>query len=268
MKIFAISDLHISFYKSKPMDIFGSQWLDHHDKIANNWNKTVGEEDFVLLAGDISWAKKFEEATPDFEFIADLPGKKIIIRGNHDYWWTSIGKLRKKTLPNIFFIQNDALNFPLVSKKWQGITVGGTRLWNYPFVNWPKTTEKMEEQLNNSHSQKVIVDSRAQQTDVGKKQDEKIRQRELLRMEMSLQKMAVDNHLKIFLTHYPPLGEDGGRNQITSLLTKNQIDICLFGHLHGIDAPTEGFDYVRDEVRYLLTSCDHIGFCPKMIIDL
>ena len=109
MKIFAISDLHLSFNCDKPMDIFGGNWENYTDKIRNNWIETVDDEDIVLIAGDISWAMKLDEATSDLEWVDKLPGKKIIIKGNHEYWWKSISAVRS-VLPNsISAIQNDCI---------------------------------------------------------------------------------------------------------------------------------------------------------------
>ena len=109
MKIFAISDLHLSFMVEKPMDIFGGNWENYTDKIKANWEKLVGDDDVVLIAGDISWAMKMEETKKDLEFIHSLPGKKVIIRGNHEYWWHSISKVRSILPESIFALQNDSI---------------------------------------------------------------------------------------------------------------------------------------------------------------
>ena len=109
MKVFAISDLHLSINNPKPMDIFGPVWDNYLDKIILDWKSKVGMEDVVLLAGDHSWAMKLEDATSDLEFISSLPGIKILIRGNHDYWWSAIGKVRSKLPQNMYALQNDSL---------------------------------------------------------------------------------------------------------------------------------------------------------------
>lgn len=109
MKVFAISDLHLSINNPKPMDIFGPVWDNYLDKIILDWKSKVGKEDVVLLAGDHSWAMKLEDATSDLEFISSLPGIKILIRGNHDYWWSAIGKVRSKLPQNMYALQNDSL---------------------------------------------------------------------------------------------------------------------------------------------------------------
>ena len=109
MNVFAISDLHLSVNNPKPMDIFGPQWESYLDKIFLDWQEKVEEDDLVLLAGDFSWAMKLEDSVSDFEMIKKLPGKKVIIRGNHDYWWKSITAVRKILPENFYAIKNDAL---------------------------------------------------------------------------------------------------------------------------------------------------------------
>ena len=128
MKVFAISDLHLSVNNPKPMDIFGPAWENYIEKIFVDWREKVGEEDLVLLAGDFSWAMKLEDSIADFQMLEDLPGKKIIIRGNHDYWWNSISAVRKILPKNFYAIQNDALKFGK-------FIICGTRLWNLPYDN-------------------------------------------------------------------------------------------------------------------------------------
>ena len=125
MKIFAISDLHLSNSCDKPMDIFGGNWEGYTDKIIQNWNKRVGTEDLVLIAGDISWAMKLEEAQADLDWIDKLPGRKIIIKGNHEYWWKSISAVREILPQSIMAIQNDAI-------KIDDFIICGTRGWTVP----------------------------------------------------------------------------------------------------------------------------------------
>lgn len=123
MKVFAISDLHLSINNPKPMDIFGPAWDNYLDKLTDDWKEKVGEEDVVLLAGDHSWAMKLEDARLDLDFISSLPGKKILIRGNHDYWWSAIGKVRNALPMNMYAIQNDSL-------KIDNYIFCGTRGWS------------------------------------------------------------------------------------------------------------------------------------------
>ena len=160
MKVFAISDLHLSVNNPKPMDIFGPVWENYLDKIFADWKEKVSEDDLVLLAGDFSWAMKLEDTKDDFALLADLPGKKVMVRGNHDYWWKSISAVRGILPKDFYAIQNDAI-------KIGNYIICGTRLWNLPTMSKTQSEE-----------------------------DEKIYKRELLRLEMTLQaanKLKADN---------------------------------------------------------------------------
>ena len=125
MRVFAISDLHLSNACDKPMDIFGGRWVGYTQKIEKAWNETVQKDDLVLIAGDISWAMKLEEAVPDLLWIDSLPGNKIIIKGNHEYWWKSVSAVRQVLPASIQAIQNDAI-------KLDGLVICGTRGWDIP----------------------------------------------------------------------------------------------------------------------------------------
>jgi predicted phosphohydrolase len=171
MKIFSISDLHLSINNPKPMNIFGPAWDNYIDTITKDWKEKVGEEDVVLIAGDISWAMKFEDAKPDIDLISNLPGKKIMIRGNHDYWWKSISAVRNLLDENFFALQNDHV-------KIGEYIFCGTRGWQVP--------EKSQS-----------------------KEDEKIYKRETLRLQLSLESAKKEQEKNpgskiICLIHYPP----------------------------------------------------------------
>jgi len=245
MKIFGIGDLHLSFSTNKPMDIFGPHWQDHAARIERNWQEKVSSQDIVLIPGDISWAVRYEEADPDLRFIAALPGKKVIIRGNHDYWWPSISKLRKTAPETLYFIQNDALRFP-------GVRITGTRLWEYPFIRWdgglegPVATPPLDAQT------------------------QKLQKREIERLKRCLESLElVGRGLKIVLTHFPPLGPDLTPNIITDLMSSHGVRLCVFGHIHEPpEIRTPPIDHVVKGVRYVLTSCDQIDFNPKMLMEL
>ena len=222
MKVFAISDLHLSLHNSKPMDIFGSAWDNYVEKIFEEWKEKVSEEDLVLLAGDFSWAMTLENTKKDFDLLATLPGKKILIRGNHDYWWKSISAVRKFLPPNFFAIQNDAIKF-------DKIIICGTRGWSIP--------EKPE----NSNAE-----------------DAKILKREEIRLELSLQaatklKTSQDDKI-ICMIHFPPTNFKKEENAFTNLLKEYKVDAVVFGHLHGYkNIPIK---YLRENTPYYLTSCD------------
>ncbi len=224
MSIFAIADLHISGDQTKPMDIFGSQWENHFDKIKNAWEEQVKEDDLVLIPGDISWALELEKALTDLNEIHLLPGKKVMIKGNHDYWWGGIGKLRSALPSTLFALQNDALEI-------NGHVLVGTRGWLMPGM--PGFTQE----------------------------DDKIFKRELLRMEMSLQAGERKNPLakKIALIHYPPFNEKQEDSPWTQLFEKYGVKQVVYGHLHG-GAIKNGFTGTKGEIEYFLVSCDSLNF--------
>lgn len=223
MKIFAISDLHLSVNNPKPMDIFGPTWDNYVDKIFADWKEKVSEEDLVLLAGDFSWAMKLEETAADFEMLKNLPGKKIIIRGNHDYWWKSISAVRSVLPPNFYAIQNDAIKF-------DNVIVCGTRLWNLPDGKKPLTEE-----------------------------NEKIYKRELIRLELTLQscqKLKAEGDIIVCMLHYPPYTFKEEDNAVTELLEKYQVNFVVYGHIHAYRKQALVLD--KNGIKYFLTSCDLI----------
>ncbi len=225
MKVFAISDLHLSINNPKPMNIFGPTWEGYLDKIFSDWKNKVGEDDLVLLAGDFSWAMKLEETKPDFELLKNLPGKKIIIRGNHDYWWKSISAVRDFIPASFYAIQNDALKFG-------NYIICGTRLWNIPDTN-----KSMSEE------------------------DRKIYNRELIRLEMTLQsaqKLKTSDEDKIIcMLHYPPYTFKEEDNEVTNLIEKYNVSKVVYGHIHA--NCKQNLVLNKNGVEYYLTSCDIVG---------
>ena len=223
MKVFAISDLHLSINNSKPMDIFGPVWEGYLDKIFAEWKEKVGENDIVLLAGDLSWAMKMEEVESDIDLLASLPGKKVIIKGNHDYWWKSISALRNNLPFGFYAIQNDAIRF-------DGVVVCGTRGW-----------KGVEKNINLSA------------------EDQKIFDREVIRLELTLQsaqKMMQEGDRLICMMHYPPLSFARDESAFTQLLEKYNVDQVVFGHLHGYKNLETHF--FKNNIEYFLTSCDQV----------
>lgn len=224
MKIFAIGDLHLSVNNPKPMDIFGPQWEGYVDKIFCDWKEKVGTHDLVLLPGDFSWAMKLEDAKSDFELIKDLPGKKIIIRGNHDYWWASISAVRAALPENIFAIQNDAMKFG-------DVIVCGTRGWMVPEEGASVTPE-----------------------------NEKIFKREVIRLELTLQaakKLQTNGEKIVCMMHYPPCNFHRRQSEFTELIEKYGVSCVVFGHLHGYKRAETKFSL--GSAVYYLTSCDIVG---------
>ncbi len=248
MPIWAIADLHLSCgVPDKTMDVFGMQWINHAEKIEEAWRALVCKEDLVLIPGDISWAMHLEEAKPDLEWIDQLPGTKVMIKGNHDYWWGSLLKLKTILPTSCHLIQNNSYH-------WGDAAIAGARLWDVPGLDFTSVInyEKNERAKNltaHDHSE----------------EKEKIYFRELGRLETSLKAMNPKAKLKIAMTHYPPVGLDGQTTAATDLLEKYGVNICVFGHLHNVKPGMQLFGEFRG-VRYFLTACDSLDqFKPLRI---
>ncbi len=225
MALYAIADLHLSLGADKPMDVFWG-WKDYVPRLKANWNRLVKPEDTVVLPGDISWAMKLENAIEDFSFIDRLPGRKIILKGNHDYWWTTVSKMNAfcaaQGFGTIHFLNNN-------SYLEEDVAICGTRSWLF---------------------------------DVGQPHDLKVMNRELGRLRSSLES-AQDAEKLVFL-HYPPLYPTGNAQEIVALLHEFGVRECWYGHLHGgsIRGAIQG---EVDGIRYRLISADALGFCPLRI---
>ncbi len=222
MKVYAISDLHLSSAVDKPMDVFGTEWDNYFEKITADWNAKVTNEDVVLIGGDISWGISIEEATPDFALLSALPGKKVVLRGNHDYYWNSLGKMRT-AFPDFLFLQNNCIRI-------SNLLIVGSRGWNIP-------------------------------TKDSTSDDVKIYQRELIRLKMSLDAMKeqrCDDDKVIALLHFPPFDVLFNDSEVTSLLQEYKVDKVLYGHLHGKNARVNPI-VNKNGIDYMLTSCDLIG---------
>lgn len=248
MAIWAIADLHLSFAtRGKGMDLFGPEWAIHFEKVRQHWLRCITSDDLVLLAGDLSWAKKFDEAHVDLTWLHLLPGTKVIIRGNHDYWWTSIEKMKKSLPSSIHIVQNNHF-------LWKDIAIGGARLWDTPEFNFAQYTIYKENPKENTQQTSTLHD------------DEKIFTRELGRLRLSLESMPANVQQKIVMTHYPPLSADLKDSQASQLLEQYQVDTCVFGHLHSLDRALPMFGE-KNGVKYVLTSCDYLNFCPILVRD-
>ena len=234
MKIWAISDLHLSFACNKPMDIFGGAWPNHTEKISEHWRELVAEDDYVLLGGDISWGMKLEEAIPDLEWIDKLPGKKIMIKGNHEYWWKSISAVRSILPPSIQAIQNDCVRID------EKTLVCGTRGWTVP-----------------EHGKQL------------EKEDDKLYKRETERLKLTLadmQKQRKTGDRVICMIHYPPYNMTKEDSNFTKLLEEYKVDKVIFGHLHGKVVNMEKV-LERNGVVYYFTATDHINNTPVLIYE-
>jgi len=219
--IYSISDLHLGTCVDKPMDIFGKQWEGHFDKVKKDWREKVSPEDVVLIAGDISWAMSLEEAKEDLLSLADLPGQKVLLKGNHDYWWQSLGKVRGILPSDFHVVQNNVI-----------------RIGKY-----------------------LICGSRGWTTESDLEEDKKIYARELIRLELSLKEMEKERKegdIVIGMTHYPPFDVSQEPTSVTELFTEHKVDTVVYGHLHG-NSYAKRKVYIGG-VRYLLTSCDLVDF--------
>jgi len=248
MSVWAIADLHLSFdVPDKEMDVFGENWKNHPEKIKKHWLEKIKDDDLVLLPGDISWAMKPENAKADLEWIHALPGTKVMIRGNHDYWWYSLKKVSEILPPSIHLVQNNVF-------KWNNLVVGGARMWDTPEYSFNKFTHYLENPREN-----VL-------TKVENPEEiEKIFVRELSRLETSLKLFPKDASIRIAMVHYPPIGADLQPSRLSALLEKYGVSICVFGHLHNIRAHSLPFG-TRNGVRYILTACDYLDFNPIRVI--
>lgn len=245
-RIFAIGDLHLSFgIPNKSMEVFGENWKGWSDQIAFHWKQTVQKEDLVLIPGDISWAMRLEEALPDLEWIDHLPGIKVLIKGNHDYWWSSKNKIQKILPPSLHILQNDSFHF-------QSVAISGARLWDTQEFRFSSYID-----INESPSSKALL--LPEEKDLEK--EEALFQRELGRLELSLKAMDPQSPLKICMTHYPPIGANLQDSRASQLLERYGVSISIFGHLHNVKKEVPLFGK-KGEIHYFLTSCDYLHFKP------
>lgn len=233
MKIFAISDLHLSSACEKPMNIFGTVWDAHWEIIRKDWTEKVGKDDLVLMAGDTSWAMSLTDALPDLKAISALPGKKVLIRGNHDYWWASRKKLRESVPQSIVCLQNDAVRIG-------NCVICGSRGWTVP-EPFTKQTEE----------------------------DKHIYEHELLRFRLSLEegkKLLQEGDKLYVLSHYPPFHSRFDDSDFTKLFEEYGVTAVVYGHLHGSASRiTPQVD--KSGILYHLTSCDLMSMKLKLLSE-
>ncbi len=223
MKIWAISDLHLSTTGEKPMDVFGANWVGYVEKIVADWKTKVEDGDVVLICGDISWAMTLENALKDLSVVAPLKGKKILIRGNHDYWWHGIGKIRAALPENMYALQNDSM-------KIENVVFCGSRAWCVP--GSPDFDEA----------------------------DEKIFLREAERLRLSFhcaKKLREEGDKLVALVHYPPFNVRRENSLFTDMFEENKVDAVVYGHLHGKESRGDKL-VKKNGIDYYLTSCDMV----------
>ena len=229
MALYAIGDLHLCLGAEKPMDVFGGAWVGYMDKLREGFAK-VKAEDTVVLLGDLSWALDLDNAAADFAWINEIPGRKIILKGNHDYWWNTQTKFAR------FCKDNGFTNLNILNNncfEYDGWAICGTRGWFF------------EEDRGSDHDKKVF-------------------NRELIRLETSL-KAAGDLPKMVFL-HYPPLYKGYKCQEIIDLMHKYGVRRCFYGHLHG-QSHGLAMEGLWDGIEYRLVSADHIGFVPFTVIS-
>lgn len=229
MAIFAIADLHLSFNDNKPMNIFGEKWQNHEEKIKKDWLEKVTENDTVLLPGDFSWSMYLKDTNADFEYLSELPGRKILLKGNHDYWWSTLNKMQKyieeNNFRNIDFLYNN-------SYEVEGNIIAGTR-------GWVQSNEE---------------------------EDKKMINRESIRLELSIkygiQKFGDDKPI-IICMHYPPYTNYNKQNLIDSpfieIMRKYNVKKCIYGHLHG-ESIKEAIQGNIKGIDTTLVSADGVNF--------
>lgn len=230
MRLFAISDLHLSLGVDKPMDIFGEHWVGHEQRMRESWDAMVGPDDWTLCGGDTSWGLTLEEAMPDLKWLGERPGNKVLIRGNHCTWWPrgvpARNKLQAIMHPSIRLLQNNAIALP------DGSVVIGTRLWDPPGSPW-----------SDPNAEKVFA-------------------RELVMLQISIDEgMKLPGRRTIALVHYPPRYSDGRETPAVPILKAAGVSICVYGHLHGKDI-AHGFVGESGGIRYVIASVDAIDFKP------
>jgi predicted phosphohydrolase len=238
MGLYAIGDLHLSFGGDKPMDIFGPRWANHAERLRDAWSATVAADDVVVVAGDVSWAMHLSGFAPDLAFLDGLPGRKVLMRGNHDYWWTTLAKMERfledHGFTTVSFLRNSGIRVPGPVEESPGTVVCGTRGWLLP-----------EDPAFGGEDEKVLA-------------------REVGRLKLSLAEgeriRRMGDRLVVAL-HYPPLAATRAPTAFSEILESHGVELCVYGHLHG-EAAARGISGTVRGVRYVNASADHIGFKP------
>jgi hypothetical protein len=231
MNVYAIADLHLSFSvgPEKSMDMFGNAWVNHAERLKTNWEKIITDDDLVIMPGDFSWALRLEETGPDFAYFNSLPGKKLMIRGNHDLWWAGVSKMRKM-YPDIVFLQNDSY-VPEHEGDTAPFAVIGSRGWLSPGDNEFKEDT-----------------------------DRKIYERERMRLELSFKSLGEAKYDRLICAiHYPPQG-------FMDLFEEYHVNNVVYGHLHGENAFKNGPEGLINGIEYRLVSLDRLNCVPQLIM--
>ena len=229
MALYVIGDLHLSLTGEKPMDVFGEKWANHVERTREAFSH-LHDDDVTVLAGDSSWGMSLDGAREDFAFIDALPGKKILLKGNHDYWWTTVSKMKK------FFADNGFTTLDILHNNcffYGDYAICGTRGWFY------------EEDAAGTHTGKMLA-------------------REALRLEASFQ--AAEGRPILCFLHYPPIYQGYQCPELLTIIDRWRVERCYYGHLHGV-THKRAFEGKRSFTDYSLISADYLGFAPKKVLD-
>jgi len=252
MKLFALSDPHLSFgTPNKAMDRFGPQWVGHAQKIAAAWRERVGADDVVLVPGDISWASTLEQARPDLAFLGELPGHKVLLKGNHDYWWSTISKVRAALPPKMHAVQGEVVRIG-------ALAISGTRLWDQPGVSF-------RDWIDWQPRDGGMVSAEPEGDDAA--EAARIFERELGRLERAMGALHDAGHdvaRRVAITHYPPCGPTLATTRACELIERSGASHCVFGHLHSLKRGRDLFGK-RGATEYVLASCDWLDFAPRLV---
>lgn len=236
MRIWAISDLHLGFSTQKWMDVFGSHWKDHHLRVEAAWREAVAEGDIVLVPGDLSWAMKPADAAPDIAWFGSLPGSKVIVKGNHDYWWpSSQTKLRSLLPAGVYALKKRALVLG-------GVPIIGVRGPDFQLKDGGDPSELQDRLVRERHELLQSIE------DLPRPDRWKVR--------------------PVALFHYPPFPLAAPESAFTRILEDIGCEHCVFGHLHTSADQARIFQGERRGVRYHLVSCDYLGFRPRLISEI
>lgn len=229
MSLYVIGDLHLSLNGEKPMDVFGPLWENHVERTREAFSQ-LSDDDVTVLAGDTSWGMSLDGALEDFAFVDALPGKKLLLKGNHDYWWTTASKMKK------FFAEHGFTTLDILHNNcffYGDYAICGTRGWFY------------EEDAEGTHTGKMLA-------------------REALRLEASFR--AAGEHPILCFLHYPPIYQGYQCPEMLTLIDRYHAERCYYGHLHGV-THKRAFEGKRNFTEYSLISADYLGFVPKKILD-
>lgn len=250
MAVYALSDPHLCLGRSRSMKHLGENWQGHIEKIETRWKATVEKDDIVLVAGDISWGESFNEANPDLILLDSLPGRKILLRGNHDLWWDMLEPPADNKYPSLHFLRGE----PLFLDK---IIITGVPLYVFPEIRWNLHAPNFDMvEIDKSGNVRSGFDNREKQHE------------QIAALESALNKMPEpDGRKRIVMVHYPPVGPDRKSTHVSRLIAEHDADYCVFGHLHRV-SPEMAVGGQIDGTEYILSAADYVNFRPRLICEV